>query len=115
VDAVASMKEARNIGIRALTEVFLAIAPQKVHWYNLTPSILGLSEAEIDAVFPPLSSLLNLDRSTMAKVLEVCGLSRRKGSQSLPILQAWENFIMEYKVEIEVTTFAIDNKRHYFV
>jgi hypothetical protein len=30
---------------------------------------LGPSEAEIDAVFPPLSSLLNLDRSTMAKVL----------------------------------------------
>jgi hypothetical protein len=33
----------------------------------------------------------------------------------LPVLQAWENFIAEYKVEIEVTTFAIENKRRYFV
>jgi hypothetical protein len=115
VDAVASMKEARNIGVRALTDFFLAIALQKARWYNLTPSILGPLEAEINAVSPPLSSVLNLDMRTMAKVLEVCGLTQRKGSQSLPVLQAWESFIAEYKVEIEVTTFAFENKRHYFV
>ncbi len=109
------MKKARNIGVRALTNFFLAMAPQKAHWYNLTPSILDPLEAEINAVFSPLSSLLNLDMIPMAKVLEVCSLSRRKGSKSLPIMQAWENFITEYKVDIEVTTFAIDNKRCYFV
>ncbi len=32
-----------------------------------------------------------------------------------PVLQAWENFITEYKVKIEVTTFAIENKHRYFV
>jgi hypothetical protein len=30
-------------------------------------------------------------------------------------MQAWENFIAEYKVDNEVTTFAIDNKHCYFV
>ncbi len=109
------MKEERNIGVRALTNFFLAITPQKAHWYNLTLSILGPLEAEINAVFPLLSSLLNLDMSTMANVLEVCGLSGRKGRQSLPVFQAWENFITEYKVETEVRTFAIDNKHRYFV
>jgi hypothetical protein len=74
VYAVASMKKAKNISVRALTN-FLAMAPQKAHWYSLTPSILDPLKAEINAVFPPLSSLLNLDMITMAKVLEACSLS----------------------------------------
>jgi hypothetical protein len=30
-------------------------------------------------------------------------------------MQAWENFIAEYKLDIEVITFNINNKCHYFV
>jgi hypothetical protein len=51
----------------------------------------------------------------MDKVLDICSLSQRKGNRSMPTMQAWENFIMEYKLDIEVTTFNIDNKCHYFI
>jgi hypothetical protein len=116
VDAVESMEKARNIGLLAFADFFIAVAPQKAHWYNLmTPSTSDASRADINAVFPPLSSLLNLDRTTMEKVLEACSFSRRKGDQSLPTLQAWDNFIAEYKLDIEVTTFIIASKRRYFV
>jgi len=33
----------------------------------------------------------------------------------MPTMQAWANFIAEYKLDIEVTTFNIDSKHHYFV
>jgi hypothetical protein len=116
VDAVAIMEAARIIDVRALADFFMAMAAMKAHWYNLmVPSFSDPSRAEINAVFPPLSALLNLDIITMEKVLEVCGLSRRKGNTSLPTMQAWENFIAEYKLDIEVTTFNINNKRRYFV
>ncbi len=77
----------------------------------MTPSILNPSRAEIIAVF---SLLLNLYISTMEKVLEVCSLSWRKGTKSKPTIHAWENFIVEYKLDIEVTTFNINNKHWYF-
>jgi len=95
VDAVGNMKKARNIGVKAFT-FFLAVAPQKAHWYNLmTPSTSDASRADINTAFPPLSSLLNLDKSTLEKVLEVCSLSRRKGDRSMPTMQARENFICQ--------------------
>ena len=115
MDALAIMEKARNIGVIALTDFFMAMAPQKAHWYNLTPSILDPPRAEINMVFPPLSSLLTLDMGTMEKVLEVCSLSQRKGNRSMPTMQAWENFIAEHKLDIEVTTFNIDHKHCYFV
>jgi hypothetical protein len=93
----------------------MAMAPQKAHWYNLTSSSMDPPRAEINAVFPLLSLLLNLDVSTMEKVLEVCSLSRRKGNRSMPTMLAWGDFVMEYKLKIEVTTFNIDNKHCYFV
>jgi hypothetical protein len=71
------MEEARIIGVRALADFFMAMAAMKAHWYNLmVPSILDPSRVEINAVFSLLSSLLNLDISTMEKVLKACSLSR---------------------------------------
>jgi hypothetical protein len=116
VDAVENMEKARTIGVSAFAIFFIAVAPQKAHWYNLmTPSTSDASRADINAVFPPLSLLLNLDKTTMEKVLEACSLSWRKGDKSFPTLQAWENIIADYKLDIEVTTFIIASKWHYFV
>jgi hypothetical protein len=33
----------------------------------------------------------------------------------MPTMQAWENFISEYKLDVEVATFTINNKCHYFI
>jgi hypothetical protein len=51
----------------------------------------------------------------MEKVLQVYRLSWRKGDKSMPTIQAWENFIAEYKLNIEATIFNIDSKHYYFV
>jgi hypothetical protein len=32
-----------------------------------------------------------------------------------PHLKSWHSFIAEYRLDIEVTTFSIANKRHYFI
>jgi hypothetical protein len=45
----------------------------------------------------------------------VCSLSLRKGDKIMPTMQAWANFIAEYKLDIEMTAFNIDSKHHYFV
>jgi hypothetical protein len=33
----------------------------------------------------------------------------------MPTVRAWENFIAEFKLGVEVTTFTIENKCGYFV
>jgi hypothetical protein len=39
VDAVENMEKARTIGVSAFAIFFIAVAPQKAHWYNMmTPS-----------------------------------------------------------------------------
>jgi hypothetical protein len=53
VDAVENMEKARNIGLLAFADFFIAVAPQKAHWDNLmTPSTSDTSRADINAVFP---------------------------------------------------------------
>ncbi len=71
------MEEARIIGVRALADFVMAMVAMKAQWYNLmVPSFLDPSRVEINAVFPLLSLLLNLDIINMEKLPEVCGLSR---------------------------------------
>ena len=116
MDAVDIMVIARNIGRRALAEFFTAMAPQKAHWYNLmAPSISDPSRNDINRIFPQLSSLLNIEIFTMDKVLEECGLCRKKADKFVPVVRAWGDFIAEYKVDIELTMFLIGNKRRHFI
>ena len=62
MDAVAIMEAARIIGVRALTDFFMAMAAMKAHWYNLmAPTISDPSQNDINRIFPPLSSLLNIE------------------------------------------------------
>jgi len=50
----------------------------------------------------------------MNKVLEACGLCRRKGTDLLVAEQGWIEFIAEYRLDIELTVFTI-GKRHRFL
>ena len=62
------------LGRKALADFFTAMASQKAHWYNvIAPLDSDPSRHEINLVFPPLSSLLNIDIIIMNKVLEASG------------------------------------------
>jgi hypothetical protein len=72
------------------------MAPRKTHWYNvIKPSVSDPSIDEIIGIFPPLSSLLNIEVMIVHHVLEVCGLCCRKGVIFMPEVQAWTEFIAE--------------------
>jgi hypothetical protein len=104
------------LGRKALADFFTAVASQKAHWYNvIAPSDSDASREEINQIFPPLSSLLNIDFIIIDQVLEASGLCRKKGDIFLPTLQAWKDFIAEYKIDVELTMFSIGNKRRHFL
>jgi hypothetical protein len=108
--------ESKGYWCISICRFFMAMAPQRAHWYNLmTPSTSDASRADIHAVSPPLSLLLNLDKVPWRKYWKHAVCLRERGDKSMPTLQAWENFIAEYKFNIEVTTFIIASKWHYFV
>ena len=51
--------------------------------------------------------------SIIKKVLGACGLCRRKGTDLLVAEQGWIEFIAEYRLDIELTVFAIEKRRHF--
>jgi hypothetical protein len=56
----------------------MAMASQKAHWYNkISPSDSDLSREEINGIFPPLSSMLNIETATLHKILYVGCVKRR--------------------------------------
>ena len=71
----------------------------------------GEINAEIDAIFPQLSSILHLDAKTMEKMLKHCDLCKEYGSITTPYEHKFNLFIAEYKLNIQFTHFKINNKR----
>jgi hypothetical protein len=108
------MASSLAMGRKALAAFFSAVAPQKAHWYNLmSPSEFDTSRDEINRIFPPISSFLNIEVTIMNKVLEACGLCRRKGTDLLVAEQGWIEFIAEYMLDIELTVFTIGKRRRF--
>jgi hypothetical protein len=116
VDPDFIMETPSNGGRRALADLFMEMAAQKGHWYNLRkPSVSDEINKEINAMFPLLSSILHLDVKTMDKVLKKCGLCKEYGTISTPNQLQFSLFIAEYKLDIEFTEFQINNKRLYLL
>jgi hypothetical protein len=92
------------------------MASQKASWYNvIAPLDSDPSRHEINQIFPPLSSLLNIEVIIMNKVMEASGLCWKKGDTFLPTLQAWREFIAEYKIDVDLTIFSMGNNRRHFL
>jgi len=104
------------IGHRALADFFLAMSLQKAHRYNIIgPSKSDPLSNDIKRIFPPISSLLNIEATIMNRVLEKSSLCRRRGEVLFPVVQAWHDFITEYGIDVELTMFSIENKWRYFL
>jgi hypothetical protein len=94
------------MGRKALAAFFSAVAPQKAHWYNLmSTSEFDTSSDEINRIFPPISSFLNIEVTIMNKVL--------KGTDLLVAEKGWIEFIAEYRLDIELTVFTIGKRRRF--
>jgi hypothetical protein len=102
------MASSLAMGRKALAAFFSAVAPQKAQWYNLmSPSEFDTSSDEINRIFSPISSFLNIEVTIMNEVLEACGLCRRKGTDLLVAEQDWIEFIAEYRLDIELTVIGM--------
>jgi len=109
--------ESSCIGARtALAKLFTEMAILKGHWYNVKePAVSDEMNAEINSIFPQLSSILRLDAKTMEKVLKHCNLSKEYGSITTPNEQGFSNFIAEYNLDVKFTKFKIDNRKQYLL
>jgi hypothetical protein len=88
----------------------------KADWYNLTnPSPSDVPHTMINSIFPTLSTLLSVESKIMDSMLQLCGLSQERRGRMTPVLGAWTDFIAEVQVDIECTTFAIEEKRLYCI
>ena len=66
---------AQNLSRKALADFFVTMEAQHVHWYCIKSPVVG--EAHCDAVkamFPPLSSLLNIHNDLLLSMLKVAEL-----------------------------------------
>ena len=110
------MEIGRNVGLKALAVIFSEIAAQKGHWYNLLePSASDELKKEINPIFPPVSSIMHLDATTMDKVFKKCLLFKEKGTNTIIDWYAWDQFIIEHMLDIEVTKIKINSKTHHLV
>ncbi len=110
------MKPFSSAGRQALADFFGAMVTQKAHWYCL--SVLPASDAtnvEVNQIFPLLSTLLSVEPGLMLSMLQLSGLAQlRRGKVSISI-KTWTEFIAEKRLDIEITTFSVVNRRYNFI
>ncbi len=90
--------------------------PQHAHWYFIKEPIVREAYCqEIRLLFPSLSLLLNIPDELLTSVLKISGLVYEQLNISSPFVCAWEDFIAEYKLNDELTTFLIAGKQQIFI
>jgi hypothetical protein len=110
----------KELLLTSLEEFFAAISLQKAHWYRLFE--LDNSEANsslINATFPSLAYLMQMDHDLVQQMLLEAGLAREKIIKQSYIVyadhDAWESFIAKNHLDIEATYFTINNKRQLYM
>lgn len=115
LDALDMQNSSSSAGRQALADFLGSMVTQKAHWYSLAVDSNDPNNAELSIIFPTLSSLLSIEHETMISVLQLCRLvQRRRGKPSL-MLDAWSHFIAEKRIDVEITTFTVLEKRRYFI
>lgn len=107
--------EHKNYWSKGNGNFFIAMGPPKAHWYNwMVPSVLDPSRWEIILYFPHYHHYWLKKWGQWQKYCKSV-VAWRKGDIFEPKKWAWDDFIAEHKVVIEVTIFSVDNKHWYFV
>ena len=101
----------RNLCRKAIADFFSTVEPQHAHWYCIkSPAVGDTFHHELKAMFPPLSSLLNLPEDVLMSALRVAGVMYQRGNSISPLFSGWESFIAEFKLSNELTTFQVGGK-----
>jgi hypothetical protein len=106
---------AQNIARKALADFFAVAEVQQAHWYSIKEAKAGAYCHDVNLVFPSLSSLLSINKDILTAIEEIAGLLYKRKAVSPPLLQAWEEFLGEYKLTNELTTFSIFGKQRVFI
>jgi hypothetical protein len=101
------MSLAQNIAMKARADFIAAAECQRAHWYSLKEAKDGAYCHYVNLVFPSLSSLLSIQEDILTAIEEIAGLLYKRKAVSSPLLQAWDEFLGEYKLTNELTTFSI--------
>jgi hypothetical protein len=99
-----------------LANFFNALLSSKAHWYRIiAPTSDKPQHHLIQATFPSLSNLFSLDDNFTSHLLVLLHLAWYKKGNYSPLLTAWENFITEFKLPAEITTFSISSKQCFYI
>jgi hypothetical protein len=110
------MSSAQNIARKALADFFAAVELQRAHWYLIKVAMEGEAYChDLNLLFPSLSSLLSVRGDLLTAVGEIAGVVYQRRNISSPLLHAWENFIAEYKLRNELTTFSVAGKKRILI
>jgi hypothetical protein len=116
VDGQDTMSGVLDLSRKALADFFVAMEAQHAHWYCIKSPTIGETNClELKRIFPPLSSLLNIQDEVLMSVLKVAGLLCQRGNMISPLLRAWEDLFAEFQLKNELTTFSILGKQQIFI
>jgi len=95
VDGQDTMSGVLDLSQKALADFFVAMEAQHAHWYCIkSPTIGEANYLELKLMFPPLSSLLNIQDEALMSILKVAGLLNQRGNMLSPLLHAWEDLFV---------------------
>jgi hypothetical protein len=113
LDTLVAMNSSSFIGRQALANFFHSMATRKAHIANSPPS--DPSSSKVNEIFPTLSTLLSVDTYIMDSMLMLCRLAKQWRRETVALNNACQLFIAEMRINSEVTTFFVFNKRQYFI
>jgi len=106
VDGQDTMSGALNLSRKALANFFVTMEAQHAHWYCIKSPTIGEANClELKHMFPPLSSLLNIQDEVLMSLLKIAGLLYQRGYMLSPLLHAWDDLLAEFMLKNELTTF----------
>jgi len=70
------------------------------------------AETDVNRIFPQLSSVVDIATN---EYLRICGLNRKREETYMPNLQNWNDFIVEFDLNLQVSMYNLLNKRYYLL
>jgi hypothetical protein len=105
--------------LEVLAEFFDVIGSQKAHWYRVFDTDSGGgNDLLIQSMFPSLASLMKMESRFTQELLLEAGLMKTKQYRGAYIVyadrSAWDSFIQQYCLEMEITVFEPKKKKYLY-
>jgi len=74
--------------------------------------LFTFAETDVNRIFPQLSSVVDIATN---EYLRICGLNRKREETYMPNLQSWNDFIVEFDLNLQLSMYNLLNKRYYLL